>query len=445
MKATLLVVDDEPALRIALQDILEDEGFGVVTAVDGHQALDRLDAHPDIALIISDLRMPGMGGMDLLSKVSARVDAPGIIVITAHGDERTAVDAMKLGALDYFGKPFEVDDLLKVVRRALQTSDTSRENRRLKARDALSRVMIVASKPMERVAELVARLGPRDLPVLITGESGVGKELIARALVEASPRVHKPYVRFNCASVAPELAASELFGHVKGSYTGADHDRKGVFREADGGTLLLDEVAELAPRHQAMLLRVLQEGIVRPVGSDEEVSVDVRVIAATHSDLSQASTFRQDLYYRLRVVEIAVPALRDRHDDIGPLARRFCAEATLRFGMEPVTLSEEVIASLKQGSWPGNVRELKHAVERLVALSNGPVVTKDLLEHPSSPTDETSLASKGLRARVEAYERGILNEVLTASGGNRSETARRLRVNRATLLSKIRKHGLDED
>ena len=287
MKPRVLIVDDDEGVRYTIAGILEDHDVDVTQASGGEEALAILDGDPaDMpGLVITDLRMPGMSGLELIDAIAARPDPPKVVLITAHGSERMAVDAVKRGAYDYFRKPFEMDELLAVVDRALESVRLRAENERLQGEVALGRTMVFASAPMRRLAVLVRRVAPRDVTVLIRGESGTGKEKLAEAIVEASKRAHGPFVRFNCAALSPELADAELFGHAKGAYTGAHRARAGLFREADGGTIFLDEVGELAPKAQAKLLRVLQEREVRPVGDDRPISVDVRVLAATHRDL----------------------------------------------------------------------------------------------------------------------------------------------------------------
>ena len=316
--ARALVVDDDPGVRYTLREILESEGLEVEEAADGAEALARLDAAP-APLVLTDLRMPRLDGMALLRALAGRPHAPRVVLITAHGSERQAVEAMKAGAYDYFRKPFETEELLAVVRRAVEAVRLSLENERLAGEVALARTMVFASDAMRRLAVLVARVAPRDVTVLVTGESGTGKERVAEAIVQASPRASRPFVRFNCAALTPELAEAELFGHARGAFTGAVRARPGLFGEADGGTLLLDEIGELAPPLQAKLLRVLQEGEVRPVGEERARRVDVRVIASTHRDLGalvRAGTFREDLYYRLEVVALRIPPLRERPEDV---------------------------------------------------------------------------------------------------------------------------------
>jgi len=291
---------------------------------------------------------------------------------------------------------------------------------------------------------LVARVAPRDVTVLVTGESGTGKERVAEALVQASPRAGRPFVRFNCAALAPELAEAELFGHARGAFTGAIRARPGLFGEADGGTLLLDEVAELTPGAQGKLLRVLQEGEVRAVGEERVRKVDVRVIASTHRDLSEevrAGRFRDDLFYRLDVVHLAIPPLRERPEDVPVLVRHFLARFADRFGVPAVHAADALAERLSGQAWPGNVRELEHVIERLVALSPPEGLDLSLLPGAGRGGDREPLA---LRERVQAYERGLLVEALREARGNRSEAARRLGVSRVTLHDKLRRYGLGD-
>ncbi|NMC70012.1 MAG: sigma-54-dependent Fis family transcriptional regulator [Myxococcales bacterium] len=437
----VLVVDDEPGVRYTLRAILEDQGWTVEEAADGLEALDRI-RRGGVDLVLTDLRMPRLDGMQLLAELSSLPAAPRAVVITAHGSERHAVEAMKHGALDYFAKPFDADEIVRVVRRSIEQLRLADENRRLRARLALGRTMVFESPAMARVAELVERVAGRDVTVLLTGESGTGKELVARAIVRASPRAERPYVRFNCAALPRELAEAELFGHARGAFTGAVRSRAGLFREADGGTLLLDEIGELDPATQGALLRVLQEREVRPVGEDRPVRVDVRVLAATHHDLArdvEAGRFRKDLFYRLDVVSIRVPPLRERPEDIAPLAEHFARRFGDRFGLEAPRLSPRVLDRLRRHDWPGNVRELEHVVERLVALAAGPEIDDDPFAGDAA-ADPT--VGPGLRERVAAFERGLVAEAMARCQGNQSEAARQLGISRVTLIDKLKRHGL---
>ena len=442
MTARVLVVDDDPGVRYTLREILASEEIEVEEAADGLEALRCYEARP-VPLVIADLRMPRMDGMELLRRLLARAPAPRVVLVTAHGSERQAVDAMKAGAWDYFRKPFENDELLAVVRRALEAVRLAAENERLVGELALAGSMVFASEPMRRLAQLVARVAPRDVTVLVVGESGTGKERVAEAIWRASRRAGRPFVRFNCAALAPELAEAELFGHARGAFTGAVRARAGLFGEADGGTLLLDEVGELAPGAQAKLLRVLQEGEIRPVGEDRARTVDVRVVAATHRDLKELAArgqFREDLYYRLNVVTLRVPTLRERPEDVPVLARHFLDRFAERFGVEKVAPSEALLTRLAGHPWPGNVRELEHALESLVALS--PEGELDLALLPGLGQVAAAPPPLSLKQRVEAYERGLVVEALRAARGSRTEAARALGISRVTLHDKLKKYGL---
>lgn len=440
----VLVVDDDAAIRFTIRGALEDAGLQVVEAGDGAAALLVLDAPEPVHIVVTDLRMPVMDGMALLAELRRRPGAPRVVVITAHGDERAAVEAMKAGASDYLGKPFDIDELLAVVERTCEAVRLSGENERLHGELNLSRSLVFASPAMSRLALLVARVGPRDVTVLITGESGTGKERVAEAVVRASKRADKPFIRFNAASLGAELAEAELFGHARGAFTGAVRARPGLFREADGGTLLLDEVGELAPAVQARLLRVLQSGEVRPVGEDRSVKVDVRVIAATHRDLPAMITegmFREDLYYRLKVVELSVPPLRERPDDVPLLARHFLDRFAERFGTGPLRIPADLSPRLSALPWPGNVRELENTLEMLVALSHKGEVDLSLLPGGGPGTE----GGRGLtlKERVDAYERGVIVEALRTTHGNRAEAARVLGIGRVTLYEKLARHGIE--
>jgi DNA-binding NtrC family response regulator len=351
---------------------------------------------------------------------------------------------MKAGAFDYFRKPFEPEELLAVVRRAVEAARLAQENERLAGELALAGGMVFTSAPMRQLAALVARIAPRDVTVLVSGESGTGKERIADAIVRASRRAERPFVRFNCAALTAELAEAELFGHARGAFTGAVRARPGLFGEADGGTVLLDEIGDLPLELQPKLLRVLQEGEIRPVGEERPRKVDVRVLAATHRDLEEevrAGRFREDLYYRLHVVHLRVPPLRERPEDVPPLARHFVQLFCERFGVGPFQVSDPVLDRLRALPWRGNVRELENAMERWVALSPPEGLDPALLPTAAGSGGEQG-RPLGLRERVEAYERGLVVEALRGARGNRSEAARRLGISRVTLHDKLRKWGL---
>ncbi|MFO0609705.1 MAG: sigma-54 dependent transcriptional regulator [Polyangiales bacterium] len=454
MSPRVLVVDDDDGVRYTLAGVFEDAGLAVTEARDGAEALALLQRPGEsFDLVVSDLRMPRLDGMALLERARvAGVRAP-FVMVTAHGSERAAVEAMKRGAYDYFRKPFEPDELLAVANRALDAARLRVDNERLAGELALARAMVFRSAAMSRLAVLVQRVAARDVTVLLTGESGTGKERVAEAIVRASPRAERPFVRFNCAALTPELAEAELFGHTRGAFTGAHRARAGLFREADGGTLLLDEVGELDAGTQARLLRVLQEGEVRPVGEDTPFKVDVRILAATHRDLAKLAAegrFREDLYYRLKVVHLTVPPLRERPEDIPTLARYFVDRYTARFGTGPLRLPEGWTDALLRHAWPGNVRELENAVESMVALSCDGEVDVSLLpgavgNAPPDAVPEAPGARLSLKQRLDAYERGLIVAALEEARGNRSEAARLLGIGRATLHDKLRKYGLGDE
>jgi two-component system response regulator HydG len=448
MKPRVLVVDDDAGVRYMLRGLLEDMDLAVEEADGGEPAIEALAAS-SFDLVISDLRMPRVDGLALLSHVRSMAAPPKFILVTAHGSERAAVDAMKLGAFDYFRKPFEPDELAAVVSRAVETARLRAENEALQGQLNLSRSLLFASAKMAELAVLVQRVAARDVTVLITGETGTGKERVAEAIVRASRRARGPFVRFNCAALARELAESELFGHAKGAFTGAQRVRTGMFREADGGTLLLDEIGELDLALQAKLLRVLQDKEVRPVGEDRAVPVDVRILAATHRDLEKLvaeGRFREDLYYRLRVVRLHIPPLRERPEDIPLLASHFVESAARRFGLPPPRMSPSLVARLCAHAFPGNVRELENAMESLVAMSAEGELDEAVLPLPANPgaaRGEPDDAEHGsLKRRVDAYERGLIAAALAQAGGNRSEAARALGLSRGTLHDKLAKHGL---
>jgi two-component system response regulator HydG len=450
MSARVLVADDDEGVRYTLRGVLEDAGLDVDDVSDGDEALAKIAAGERYDILISDLRMPRMDGITLLKKLESERrpgdrGRPKFILVTAHGSERHAVEAMKLGAFDYFRKPFENDELLAVVRRAVESVELLAENERLNGELNLSRSLLFASPAMSRLAVLIQRVAPRDVTVLITGESGTGKERVAESIVRASKRASKPFVRFNCAALTPELAEAELFGHTRGAFTGAHKSRPGLFREADGGTVLLDEIGELDAGSQAKLLRVLQEGELRPVGEDRASKVDVRILAATHRDLARLvadGKFREDLHYRLKVVHLNVPPLRERMEDVPVLAREFLRRSAERFGVGKVRATPEFLTAVCNYSWPGNVRELENAIEALVALSFEGALDLSLLPGEATGPEPADAGDGSLKQRVDAYERGILVAALSVAKGNRSEAARALGIGRATLHEKMAKYGL---
>ncbi|MBA3817456.1 MAG: sigma-54-dependent Fis family transcriptional regulator [Deltaproteobacteria bacterium] len=463
---TVLLVDDEPGVLFTLSELLVERGHRVVTARSGDDALTKLE---EADTVVTDLSMPGMDGLTLMGHIAARDPALPVLLLTAHGSERVAVAAMKQGAYDYLSKPFDIDELAVVIERALEARRLRIDNRRLVAEQTLGRRIVGASRPMRRLLEATSRVASRNVTVLVRGETGTGKEFVAELLHAQSARAKQPLVRFNCAALPADLADAELFGHVRGAFTGATTGRPGFFAQADGGTLILDEVGELPLPIQAKLLRVLQEGEIQPVGSGRIDKVDVRVVASTNRDLAaeaKAGTFREDLYYRLAVVELVVPPLRDRKDDIPALAIEFGRRYGEKFGLGNVTLEPALIDTLARAEWPGNVRQLENTIARLAALSTGGTITLEDYqfsigesaaaepvepasgggdagdEHAGPVTDARNGPS--LKEQVEAFERGLVARSLDATGGNQSEAARRLGVSRVTLIDKMKKYGLEK-
>jgi DNA-binding NtrC family response regulator len=453
----VLLVDDEPGVLFTLSELLLERGHKVATAKNGVEALTKLD---DAEAVLTDLSMPKMDGLELMAQIAARDPSLPVILLTAHGSEKVAVAAMKQGAYDYLTKPFDIDEVALVIERALEARKLRVDNRRLTAEQTLGRRIVGDSRPMRRLLEATQRVATRDVTVLVRGETGTGKEFVAELLHAQSARHSKPLVRFNCAALPAELADAELFGHVRGAFTGATATRPGYFSQANGGTLILDEIGELPGAIQAKLLRALQEGEIQPVGSGRIEKVDVRVVASTNRDLAadvKAGSFREDLYYRIAVVELVVPPLRDRKDDIPALAEEFARRYGERFGLGTVTLEPALIEALVHTDWPGNVRQLENTIARLAALSSGGLIGLADFQAAESSTNSMPAASDhadadpppdarngpSLKEQVEAFERGLVGRALDATGGNQSEAARRLGVSRVTLIDKMKKYSLN--
>ena len=403
--------------------------------------------------VLTDLAMPGMDGMQVLERMRANDPSVPVLMLTAHGSERVAVAAMKAGAFDYIPKPFDPDELVLAVRRATDWRDLRLQNARLRTEAALGRTIIAESPAMKRVMDVVARVAPKDVTVLLTGESGSGKDVLAMVLHAHSRRSDKPLVRFNAAAIPSELAEAELFGHTKGAFTGAQAARLGYFQQAHKGTLFIDEIGELPLGMQAKVLRVIQSGEVQQVGGRPEI-VDVRLIAATNRDLTaevKAGRFREDLFYRLNVVPIRVPPLRERPEDVEPLVRTFVFRYADRYGMSGVEVEPSLVEALRVHPWPGNVRELENSVARLLALAPDEKITLALWRSIADGPAASSVAPLAtgdpgpghpLRARVEAFERTLIAEAFDVAARNQSETARRLGVSRPALIEKLHKYGL---
>jgi DNA-binding NtrC family response regulator len=455
MSVRILVVDDEAAIRLAIRGLLRKDDYEVDLADTGESALRMIGATP-YALVLTDLALGrGPSGLDILRACkAARSDTP-VVMITAHGSEKIAVEAMKAGAEDYVPKPFDNDELRMVVRRALEHTRLARENRMLQER--LEREygfasLIGSGAAMHAVFDTIKRVAETDLSVLILGESGTGKELVAQALHQASTRHARPFIAVNCAAISRELVESELFGHERGAFTGADARRVGKFEAASGGTIFLDEIGDMAPETQAKVLRVLEEKALERVGSNATIAVDVRVVAATHRDLSARvaqGQFREDLYYRLRVVELRIPPLRERIEDIPALAERFLTQVAERLGRERKHLSPEAMAALGHHPWRGNVRELRNVIEQAAVLCPGDVIGPgDLRLGPASTaaapvTTRSAVSFRDAKRQVlEEFERAYLRAALRAHNGNISRAADAIGMVRQSLQQKIRELDL---
>jgi two-component system response regulator AtoC len=446
----VLVVDDEPGLRQSLGLLLTDAGYTVTAEQNGRRALERAIAET-FDLVLCDVRMPEMDGLTFLRNYRQRGGNGLVIMMSAYGGEDAAIAAMKEGAYDYLPKPFRPDEVVLTLRKAEERERLRQEVTGLRAQlstGPAERGLVVESGAMRQALALVARVAEHNTTVLITGESGTGKEVIARAIHRASPRATKAFVGINCAAIPEALLESELFGHVRGAFTGATADKAGLFEQASGGTLLLDEIGELPIGLQAKLLRVLQESEIRRVGDQKTRRVDARVLAATARDLeaeTKVGRFREDLFYRINVVVIELPPLRERDEDIAPLARHFAVRLAQRF-RRPLSLSDDAIAWLEQQPWPGNVRELENVIERAAVLSN-----KEVLEpgdfrndsRPPAPDSPVPTAGDSLRSVVEAAERQAITVALRAADGNRRAAAKQLGVSLRTLFYKIERYGLE--
>jgi len=453
MPGCILFIDDDPAGREVALFNLRKAGYEVTAAEDGAQGLSAFASSP-FDLVITDLKMPGIPGMEVLRKIHAGSPDVPVLVITAFGNVETAVAAMKEGAYDFIGKPFHRDQLLLAVEKALDRRRLATEVRDLRIRaSGVGRDIVSVSAAMRRLLELSDRVAASEATVLITGESGTGKEVLARRIHVRSHRAEGPFVAVNCAAIPAELLESELFGHARGAFTGAVRDRTGRFRQAAGGTLFLDEIAEIPLALQGKLLRALQERVVDAVGTDVPVPVDVRILTATNRDLRariRDGSFREDLYYRLDVVELAVPPLRERPDDIPTLVECFVTEFA---GGREITVPSAVIAELSRRPWPGNVRELKNACERMVILCRGEEVSiEDLPPVPggsgAGTAEDASAAFPPLPAEglsLVDLEKRVIEGALRLKGGNITQAALFLRIPRHILVYRIGKYGLRRD
>jgi two-component system nitrogen regulation response regulator NtrX len=455
MRSRILVIDDEGAIRESMRMILEYEGYECALAASGPEGIGAVEREaPD--LVFLDVRMPGMDGLEVLDRLKAMNETLPVVIVSGHGTVATAVEATKRGAFDFIEKPLESERVLVTVRNALDRARLVSENRALKRAESVRYEMIGQSPALARVTDSIRRAAPTNATVLLLGESGVGKELVARAIHRNSQRGRERFVQVNCAAIPEELIESELFGHEKGSFTGATEKQVGKFEQADRGTIFLDEVGDMSAKTQAKVLRVLQEGEVERLGSARTLKVDVRVIAATNKDLEaeiEKGTFREDLYFRLSVVPIHVPPLRERPEDIPLLVRHFTELFAKENNFRPRRFSPAAIDLLQRHRWKGNIRELKNTVERLLIMAAGEAIdvpdVREVLrldkgapvEAPAPPGDKPGT----LREFKESAERSFLVGKLRENGWNISRTAEVIGTPRSNLYKKLEQYGISEE
>jgi two-component system response regulator AtoC len=450
----ILVVDDEENIRLVLRTLLKKHGYDVEIADSGEAALKALDSFdPDV--ILTDVRMPKMGGLDLLATLKAKQHPATVIVMSAYGNVDLAIEAMKAGAYDYVGKPFKPDEIVLTLRKAEERESLRRENRALReqvSRDNQFESILAKSKEMVEIFRTISKIADFKTTVLVTGESGTGKELVARAIHARSGRKTGPFVAINCGAIPENLLESELFGHRKGAFTDASSDRRGLFEEATGGTLFLDEIGELPQNLQVKLLRVLQEEHIRRLGDTRDIKVDVRIIAATHRDLTadvKAGRFREDLFYRIHVLAIHIPPLRERREDVSLLVDHFVTRNNARLGTNIRGVSNEARKLLLEYAWPGNVRELENTIERAMVLGETDLLdVTDLPERIRSALDpvQVQLASGELSIKKTsaAIEEILIRRALQKTKGNRTRAAELLQISHRALLYKIKDYKVTD-
>ena len=450
----ILIVDDEQSYRQLLSLVFEEQGNSIRTAMNGRQALELLNAEP-ADVIISDVKMPDMDGIEMLRAVRETLPDVGVILMTAFASVETAREAFKLGADDFIQKPFDVEELKLIVRKTLEKQALIDENRAFKRaqreRGSIKNIVGTSAK-MNAIFQMIETVAEVQSTILLTGESGTGKELVARAIHDLSPRAEKPFISINCGAFTETLLESELFGYIKGAFTGANTNRKGLFEAAHGGTIFLDEIGEMSPAMQVKLLRVLQERRVRPVGAHDEMSIDARVIAATNRDLKQMcedGTFREDLFYRISVIPIHLPPLRERTEDIADLIEHFVKKFCNQAG-KSLTISPKAIQLLENYAWHGNVRELEHTIERAVALErSGEIQPEQLPDHitnynPQRISAEFDLPESGINlvTHLENLEKIYVVEALRATAGNQTKAAELLQMPVRSLRHLLDKHNV---
>jgi two-component system nitrogen regulation response regulator NtrX len=451
MKQTILIVDDEPGVRASLSGVLKDEGYLVEAVGSGEACLDRL-TRGTVDLILLDVWLPGIDGLATLARLRERQVDAQVVLISGHGNIESAVRAIKMGAFDFVEKPLSLEKTVLVVRNALRQRRLEAENRDLRAKvDRHQQTMVGEGEAMQRLREQIAMAAPTNGRVLIFGENGTGKELIARTIHAQSRRRSGPFIDVNCAAIPEDLIESELFGHVRGAFTGALAERRGKFELADGGTIFLDEIGDMSLKTQAKVLRVLQEQTLEPVGGTTSVHVDVRVLAATNKDLPaeiRAGRFREDLYFRLNVIPMFAPPLRDRGGDIDLLAEHFMAEFAREYGRRVKVFDPDALAILRQYAWPGNVRELRNVIERLMIMVPGDTISAGdvaFLDQAVPGRVEQAPAVPGRLTLHEArdrFERDLIVKTLAEQQGNISQTAELLGVERSNLYRKMKTFGI---
>jgi two-component system nitrogen regulation response regulator NtrX len=446
-KRRILVIDDERSIRETLSEILTDEGYAVTAVESGEDGLRRF-LEEAFDLVFLDVWLRDRDGLSLLEAADGRLSEVPVVMISGHANVETAVRAVRLGAYDFLEKPLSLERVVLTAQKAIERRDLLAEVAKFRGRRESESELLGESAPMRKLREEIARVAPTDARVLITGENGTGKELVARHIHRLSERREAPLVEVNCAAIPEDLIESELFGHSRGSFTGASEDRRGKFEEADGATLFLDEVADMSAKTQAKVLRALQEGRFTRVGGSRAIASDARVLSATNKTLAEEirrGAFREDLYFRLAVVPIHVPPLRERTDDIPLLAGHFLREASARFGRKPKSLSAAAVEALKAYRWPGNVRELKNLIERLMILSPSEEVQREDLpsEFREGELAETAVGQAPLRDARDDFERRYILAALKKNRGNVSRTAEALDLERSNLYRKLKAYGIE--
>ncbi len=451
----ILILDDEKPIRNTLRDILEFESYDIDEAENGEEGLAKIKEN-NYDVVLCDVKMPKLDGLEVLEQAMEMPDPPQFIMISGHGTIETAVDATKKGAFDFIEKPPDLNRLLVSIRNATDKSSLVQETKKLRRKVSKTQDIIGESEPISRIKQTIEKVAPTDARVLITGSNGTGKELVAKWVHELSQRAKAPFVEVNCAAIPSELIESELFGHEKGSFTGAHKQRIGKFEQANGGTLFLDEIGDMSASAQAKVLRALQEGKITRVGSDKDISVDVRVVAATNKDLQkeiEENNFREDLYHRLGVILIHVPALRDRKDDIPMLAKNFVEQICKEYGYPVLELTKDVATALKSLDWSGNVRELRNVMERLVIFCDKKITGEDVKTY-ATPQRAAKTSSSGtavyeahdtLSDFKDSVEREFILRKLKKNGWNISKTAEEIDIQRSHLYNKIEKYDLNKE